>query len=800
MMPTVALLTGTYGTEVQNGVGRFLLGLHQWSLQNRFPLEVFSAGDHLERYRDVREIHSLSFAIPGGYSAIRAYYPLEGQRKQLRRTLRTINPDLVHVSTPEAIGATAVKIALKQKRPLVGIYHTDFPAFIGKLVREELLRLSEDFRTNTAMPNPLKPWFDRAVAFHRSHTPLWERWLFRFLWRRFSRRSRRELQATFEQGLDRFAQQIEAAIQQGLRQFYRHFDLVIARSETSRQALIRDLNLPESRVQTLISGVDPQRFHPQPQPLDAELRSRFGISPTAKVLLYVGRVTDEKNVWFLAKAWREFQSRTKQSVQFVVVGSGQIDRFREEAGRGAITLGPQTGDTLSGLYRMADLFWTASPHETLGQVVLEAMASGVPVLVSNSGAAQENVREGETGRILALADPGEWAQALEELFAQPEQLRTQGEAARRTAETRSIEASYQHFWSLHAEVVRKPDPGSVRSFPIVAVPDPPLPEFRGAPSVHLSDFHAGKRRKRIPKEAALRAACERARDRKARCFLQGDFLDTRPALQKLHAEIEMIRRTFTEFGIKPIQYLEGNHDYEFGRAGEIEELIGTPVAKSLVHRDEETGLVLTHGHISELPELNELLSSDCPHEELVNRLSIESLKPALRLSALRYDLVTSLTNLIEQVGLEGLEEGWRSSLKARRKLASWLSQQPGIQRHNERGMQALLHMIGSSDRERILGELCHRLGGWGLVYGHTHEPHLTLQSLVDPRTGQRWTVLLGNSGSFCRKSIPPTWIEAEFPAMELWCYDSQTRSAQLMERLELPPADQANYAKQSLNG
>ena len=86
-------------------------------------------------------------------------------------------------------------------------------------------------------------------------------------------------------------------------------------------------------------------------------------------------------------------------------------------------------------------------------------------------------------------------------------------------------------------------------------------------------------------------------------------------------------------------------------------------------------------------------------------------------------------------------------------------------------IRAVVHMIGSSDREEVLSQLCAALGGWGLVYGHTHEPHVSRQRVIDPLTGEPRTVLLGNCGSFRRKSVPPTWIESDFPHLELWAFN-----------------------------
>src|SRR5262245_39230743 len=175
MIPRIAKITGTYGTEVQNGVGRFLAGLHEWSRAQGYPLHVFSPGEHVRTYPDVHDVHALSFPIPGGFKAIRAYYPLEGRRKQLRRAIKELDPDIVHVSTPEAIGATGLWAARKLKRPVAGIYHTDFPSFARHLVHDAIARLLDE-RGADMTGNALGPLWQRLRPAYAARTRWWERW------------------------------------------------------------------------------------------------------------------------------------------------------------------------------------------------------------------------------------------------------------------------------------------------------------------------------------------------------------------------------------------------------------------------------------------------------------------------------------------------------------------------------------------------------------------------------------------------------------------------------------------------
>ena len=798
MKPRIATITGTYGTEAQNGVGRFLCGLHRWSLAQGYPLHVFSSGEHVRRHPGSQNVHALAFSVPGGFTAIEAYYPLEGRRKQLARAVARLDPDIIHVSTPEGLGMTGLWIARKQKRPVAGIYHTDFPAFAQDLVRNALERLLRERGGVGLAQSALGPLWRRLAPIYEGHTHWWERWLLGFVARRAMRRNRDAIDEAVRRGADWLADAAQAVVREALAHFYGRFHLVLARSEVYRAKLIKELYLREDRVRTLRPGVDLRTFSPEPTGADEGLRAALGVPPGAPVVLYVGRVTDEKNVGFLADAWRAYrgQGGAGSGAAFVVAGSGNLDAFRRRAGAGVHLLGPCHGDRLSAVYRMADVFWTASTNETLGQVVLEAQASGVPTLVSDRGAARENVDDGRTGRVLAADCPGRWARELRALLADGGRRAAMGRAARAYAESHPIESSYRHYWALHEELRAR----EVREAGVHVCgfggrerdADEPA-AVRGCPSMHLSDFHAGKRSKRIPKEAALRAACGRARERGARVFLHGDFLDTRPPLQRFQEEIAVVRRTFDEFGIVPEVYIEGNHDYEFGRRGRIDTLLGCRVTPSLVHHDAATGLALTHGHVSEVPGIQGILQAVRSPEELIDALSVESLKEALKLSALQYDLVGIVADFLERGGLQGLEDVWRHSYAGRRWIADRLMDVARNRSLHDRGMKAVIHMIGSSDREHVLSQLCAGLGGWGLVYGHTHEPHVTKRRVVDARSGETRAVLLGNCGSFRRKSVPPTWIEAAFPRMELWAYNAGKEDAELLDRVSLLPDEALPY-------
>src|SRR5262245_52760367 len=199
MKPRIAKITGTYGTEVQNGVGRFLSGLHQWSDAQGYSLHVFSSGDHICNYPGVENVHALSFPVPGGFKAIEAYYPLEGRRKQLERSLRQVNPDIVHVSTPDPVGMTGLWIARKHKRPVAGIYHTDFPSYARHIVHDVLKRVLDKHGSDGLAHYAFGPVWQRLRPAYYAQTRFWERWLLGYVFRSVLNRHRDKIELTLQE-------------------------------------------------------------------------------------------------------------------------------------------------------------------------------------------------------------------------------------------------------------------------------------------------------------------------------------------------------------------------------------------------------------------------------------------------------------------------------------------------------------------------------------------------------------------------------------------------------------------------
>ena len=184
-------------------------------------------------------------------------------------------------------------------------------------------------------------------------------------------------------------------------------------------------------------GVDAVRLHPDKFSKDWRVRLTNG-HPEERLLLYVGRLGHEKNIGRLKTVLHE-----APGVRLALVGDGPArrDLEKEYAGTRTVFAGALQGEELASAYASADAFVFPSTTETLGMAMLEALASGLPVLAAKTGATGEVVSDGETG---ILYDPGSdasLAAAVRELTSDGGLRARMGRKARAAAESRDWRSS-----------------------------------------------------------------------------------------------------------------------------------------------------------------------------------------------------------------------------------------------------------------------------------------------------------------------------------------------------------------------
>ena len=214
--------------------------------------------------------------------------------------------------------------------------------------------------------------------------------------------------------------------------------------------------------EAITNGVDLNVFSPQPSsPHEAAaLRRKYDLDPARPIIMYAGRIDADKQVERVVEAAARVLRRT--SAQLLIVGDGKrreaVIRLSEALGIRAHCRFPgyvSAPEELSGLYRLASVFVTASEVEIQSSVVMEAMAAGLPVVAVRASSMPEFIAEGVSGYLVERRDADTLAERLAQLLQEPARARAMGEAGRAIAERHSLDASFDAHQALYPSLSQR---------------------------------------------------------------------------------------------------------------------------------------------------------------------------------------------------------------------------------------------------------------------------------------------------------------------------------------------------------
>jgi glycosyltransferase involved in cell wall biosynthesis len=369
----VGLFTDTL--DELNGVGRFLRDMGEQSARLGRSLIIHTSSKSPKNDLPYRRNFAPLFTTP-----LPCYAELQLSLPPVLEVLEWADRqqfDVIHVSTPGPMGLCGLLAAKMLRVPVVGTYHTDFPAYADRLTG------------------------DHRVA---NGTRVYIEW------------------------------------------FYRQLAGVFARSRAYEMSL-RDLGVAGDRIEALSPCVDTEKFSPARR--DDSIWRRLGVTQPRR-LLYCGRISVEKNVDVLAGAFERLCA-DRRDVALLLAGEGPHTEALKArlAGLPAYFVGRQADDRLAALYASSDLLVFPSTTDTLGQVVLEAQASGLPAIVSTVGGPRELVEHDGTGLILPAADVATWSAALADLLDDAPRRAAMSDAAVRRMERYSLRKTFDQFWGRH---------------------------------------------------------------------------------------------------------------------------------------------------------------------------------------------------------------------------------------------------------------------------------------------------------------------------------------------------------------
>ncbi|CAM0998385.1 Glycosyltransferase [Rhodanobacter sp. Root179] len=238
-----------------------------------------------------------------------------------------------------------------------------------------------------------------------------------------------------------------------LRGYLRRFHLRTAATLVPTDTLARELRtMGITNARVLRRAVDTQLFHPGRR--DDALRASWGVDAATPVVLYVGRIAAEKNLELAIEAFGAIRRRQPQA-RYVWVGDGPARPALQAAHPDFIFAGMQRGEALARHVASADLFPFPSLSETFGNVIIEALAAGLPVVAYAQGAAREHLDHGINGYGIESGDAQGFIDATVRLAGNPALIRHMGRAARASVAGLSPEAVIRDFETLLREMAEE---------------------------------------------------------------------------------------------------------------------------------------------------------------------------------------------------------------------------------------------------------------------------------------------------------------------------------------------------------
>jgi phosphatidylinositol alpha 1,6-mannosyltransferase len=384
-----------------NGVAHTSRHFEAFARQHNLPFLCVRAGDRPQALVEDGNVWTLE--LPRGFLSFAIEKDLRFDPAFLRHVpfigdmLERFRPDLIHITGPSEVGILGAILAHHLGLPLAASWHTNIHEYAAR----------------------------RAD------------WLLRLLPERHSAATGRK---------------IEGLAMAAASRLYSTADLLFAPNPELCALLESSTGRP---CFLMPRGVDADLFHPakRTRPLDDPIR----------ILGFVGRLSVEKNIGLLVEIEKNLvqnQEKIQNQEKFMIVGHGGDEAWLRDHLRGADFTGVLRGEELSRAYANMDLFVFPSHTDTFGNVVLEAMASGVPAVVTPDGGPRTIVRDGETGRIVP---DDQFVAAITEILADPVRHAAMRQAARAYALTASWDSVFEGVYTAYERLApaRQPSAAAV---------------------------------------------------------------------------------------------------------------------------------------------------------------------------------------------------------------------------------------------------------------------------------------------------------------------------------------------------
>ncbi|MRG87419.1 glycosyltransferase family 4 protein [Salinibacillus xinjiangensis] len=238
-----------------------------------------------------------------------------------------------------------------------------------------------------------------------------------------------------------------------MKWFHHSFEKVYVPSQSTKEKLLSK-NIHQN-IELWGRGVNHSYYSPTKKS-NTLFKERYHIHDDKKILLYVGRIAPEKDIHIVLETYNDLPEHLKQETHLVIVGDGPLFReLSEKTGPNITWTGFMEPDQLSQLYASSDLFLFPSSSETFGNVVLEALSSGLPVIGANAGGVQHLVDHEVTGFLCEPRDIKDFVRYTSKLLDDSTLRLTYSKAAREIAREWSWDAIFKELLASFSKIAER---------------------------------------------------------------------------------------------------------------------------------------------------------------------------------------------------------------------------------------------------------------------------------------------------------------------------------------------------------
>lgn len=411
----IAIFTDTFYPKI-DGIVTSILNFSEKLVENKHKITVFSPS--YKQFKELKmkgvSVHRFfSFSL-ASYKEVKIVLP---NIKKIFSILRESKPDIIHIHTPGAMGYMGTLCAKILKIPCIGTYHT--------LVSEQLMYIS----------------LKKLLSIDKLINKIFESKLVGFLRKKSIKNDMLNFDRLGKQ--HRVGQKLVWNLS---CKIYNRCDLVVVPSKSIKK-LLKQKGI-KKRIVVISNGINLNLF-----------REKKTYPKKISSLIHVGRISFEKNVDRTIRAFSRVV-KTFPKIEYVIVGDGPaLISLKNMASRMGLEhkikfLGYIPYKKLTKYYRKAGFFVTASTMETQGLVILEAMASGLPVLGVDAFAIPDIVKDDYNGFVVGPRDIGGMAKIMEKMIDNPQLVEKLGRNATIYAKRHNLDNTSKLLEKTYSRLVK----------------------------------------------------------------------------------------------------------------------------------------------------------------------------------------------------------------------------------------------------------------------------------------------------------------------------------------------------------